>query len=77
MRPHLNIGSTESPRPLGEQPTRDTAVDAANPVRHDADFFGGLIQQGTETMRDAHRDAFGNFGIGKRPGGRRQFARGI
>ena len=77
MRPHLDIGGTEPTRPIGEQSTRDAAVDAANPVRRDADFFGGLIQQGTETMRDAHRNAFGNFGVGKRPGGRRQFARGV
>lgn len=77
MRPYLHIGGTESPRPLREQLTRDTAVDAANPLRRYANVIGRLFQQGIEAMRDVHRDAFGNFGVGERPGSRRQFARGV
>jgi len=77
VRPNLNIGATKTPRPLREQLTRDTAVNVTNPFRRDADVIGRFFQQGIEAMRNVHRNAFGHLGVGKRPGSRRQFARGV
>lgn len=77
MRPHLNIGAAKTSRPIREQSPCDTAVNATNPFRRDADVIGRFFQQGIEAMRDIHRDAFRHLGVAKRTGSRRQFARGI
>ncbi|OGS94310.1 MAG: hypothetical protein A3H31_02570 [Gallionellales bacterium RIFCSPLOWO2_02_FULL_57_47] len=77
VRPHLNIGATEVPRPTWKQLPRDAAVNITNPFRRNTDVIGRLFQQGIEAMRNVQRNAFGYLGIGERTGNRRQFARGI